>query len=74
MDARIRCNFPELPVMVGFATTACFRSDAPPIGGEAVFTGKHPPKSVKCFAMIGCNHSATSGVRLTGHRPDRRPV
>lgn len=35
MDARIRSNFPELPVMVGFATTACFRSDAPPTGGDA---------------------------------------
>jgi regulator of RNase E activity RraA len=35
MDGRIRCNFPEFPVMVGFATTACFRSDAPPAGGDA---------------------------------------
>lgn len=35
MDGRIRCNFPELPVMVGFATTACFRADAPPAGGNA---------------------------------------
>lgn len=35
MDARIRCNFPELPPMVGFATTACFRADAPPAGGDA---------------------------------------
>lgn len=32
MDSRIRCNFPELPVMVGFAATATFRSDAPPKG------------------------------------------
>jgi regulator of RNase E activity RraA len=35
MDARIRCNFPELPPMVGFAATASFRSDAPPAGGDA---------------------------------------
>jgi regulator of RNase E activity RraA len=35
MDARIRCGFPELPPMVGFAATACFRSDAPPEGGDA---------------------------------------
>ena len=35
MDLRVRCGFPELPPMVGFATTACFRSDAPPVGGDA---------------------------------------
>ncbi len=35
MDSRIRCNFPELPPMVGFASTAAFRSDAPPRGGDA---------------------------------------
>jgi len=35
MDHRVQCNFPELPPMVGFATTACFRSDAPPVGGDA---------------------------------------
>ena len=35
MDARIKCNFPELPNMVGFACTAAFRSDAPPAGGDA---------------------------------------
>src|SRR6188768_2326283 len=35
MDHRVKCNFPELPPMVGFATTACFRSDAPPAGGDA---------------------------------------
>jgi regulator of RNase E activity RraA len=31
----VRCNFPELPPTVGFAATACFRSDAPPAGGDA---------------------------------------
>ncbi|MBX7165044.1 MAG: RraA family protein [Pirellulales bacterium] len=35
MDQRIRCNFPEFPPMVGFATTACFRSDNPPGKGDA---------------------------------------
>ena len=35
MDHRIRCNFPHLPPMVGFACTAAFRSDAPPVGGDA---------------------------------------
>ncbi|MFV1966675.1 MAG: RraA family protein [Pirellulaceae bacterium] len=35
MDDRVRCHFPEFPPMVGFAATACFRSDAPPAGGDA---------------------------------------
>jgi 4-hydroxy-4-methyl-2-oxoglutarate aldolase len=35
MDGRIKCNFPELPPIVGFACTASFRSDAPPAGGDA---------------------------------------
>lgn len=35
MDQRIRCNFPEMPPMVGFACTASFRSDAPPGVGDA---------------------------------------
>jgi len=35
MDARIQCNFPEFPPLVGFAATASFRSDAPPAGGDA---------------------------------------
>lgn len=35
MDGRVKCNFPELPPMVGFACTAAFRSDAPPAGGDA---------------------------------------
>ena len=34
MDSRIRCNYPEMPPMVGFATTAAFRSDAPPPKGD----------------------------------------
>lgn len=35
MDARIKANFPEFAPVVGFASTACFRSDAPPAGGDA---------------------------------------
>jgi 4-hydroxy-4-methyl-2-oxoglutarate aldolase len=35
MDARIKSNFPEFAPVVGFAATACFRSDAPPAGGDA---------------------------------------
>ena len=35
MDHRVKCNFPELSPIVGFAATASFRSDAPPVGGDA---------------------------------------
>lgn len=35
MDARVKANFPEFPPVVGFACTASFRSDAPPVGGDA---------------------------------------
>jgi regulator of RNase E activity RraA len=35
MDGRIKSNFPELPPMGGYACTAAFRSDAPPVGGDA---------------------------------------
>jgi regulator of RNase E activity RraA len=35
MDHRVKCNFPELPPIVGFACTASFRSDAPPGTGDA---------------------------------------
>ncbi len=35
MDGRIRAGFPELEPMVGFASTAAFRSAAPPSGGDA---------------------------------------
>jgi regulator of RNase E activity RraA len=35
MDHRVKCNFPELPPIVGYACTAAFRSDAPPAGGDA---------------------------------------
>jgi 4-hydroxy-4-methyl-2-oxoglutarate aldolase len=35
MDARVKCNFPDFPPIVGYACTAAFRSDAPPAGGDA---------------------------------------
>lgn len=38
MDSRIRANFPDLPPMVGFASTAAFRSDAPPTDSGAYDT------------------------------------
>jgi regulator of RNase E activity RraA len=34
MDARIRACYPKLPPMVGYASTATFRSAAPPRAGE----------------------------------------
>jgi regulator of RNase E activity RraA len=34
MDARIRCCFPEMPPMVGYASTATFRSASPPRAGD----------------------------------------
>ncbi|MBA2226066.1 MAG: RraA family protein [Thermogemmata sp.] len=34
MDSRIRACFPQLPPMVGFATTATFRAAAPPRSGD----------------------------------------
>jgi 4-hydroxy-4-methyl-2-oxoglutarate aldolase len=35
MDGRIKANFAHLPPIVGFASTACFRSDAPAGAGDA---------------------------------------
>jgi len=34
MDHRVRCGFPEMPPMVGFAATAAFRSSSPPTAGD----------------------------------------
>ena len=34
MDHRITCAFPEMPPMIGFASTASFRSDEPPGTGD----------------------------------------
>jgi len=47
MDARIKCQYPDLPPMVGYAVTACFRADAPPSGGD-VYGGMD--KQVELFA------------------------
>ncbi len=30
LDSRIQCCFPKFPVMIGYASTATFRSAAPP--------------------------------------------
>jgi 4-hydroxy-4-methyl-2-oxoglutarate aldolase len=49
MDGRIRANFPELPPMVGFASTAAFRSDAPPATGDA-YTSLE--QQVESFAVL----------------------
>ncbi len=38
MDHRIRADFAEMPPMVGFASTAAFRSSAPPAAGDAYGT------------------------------------
>lgn len=35
MDGRVKCNFPEFPPIVGYASTAAFRADAPPQAGDA---------------------------------------
>ena len=35
MDGRVHADFGHLPPMVGFASTACFRSDAPAGTGDA---------------------------------------
>ena len=38
MDARIKACFPEMPPMVGFASTATFRADAPATGADGYAT------------------------------------
>ena len=35
MDGRVKCNFPQFPPIVGYASTAAFRSDALPLKGDA---------------------------------------
>ncbi len=50
MDHRIKANFPEFPPMVGFACTAAFRSDAPPVGGDAYGS---MDKQIEAFAELG---------------------
>lgn len=49
MDARIKANFPEMPPMVGFASTASFRSGAFPGKGDAYGSME---KQVEGFAEL----------------------
>lgn len=49
MDGRIQANFPEMPPMVGFAATAAFRSDAPPLGGDAYASME---RQIEAFAEL----------------------
>ena len=49
MDGRIKANFPEMPPMVGFASTAAFRSSAFPGKGDAYGTLE---KQVEGFAAL----------------------
>jgi regulator of RNase E activity RraA len=49
MDARIKANFPEMPPMVGFASTASFRASAFPGKGDAYGTME---RQVEGFAEL----------------------
>src|SRR5687768_6522520 len=49
MDGRIKCAFPDFPPMVGYAATASFRSDAPPVGGDAYGS---IDKQIELFAKL----------------------
>src|SRR6266516_1685031 len=49
MDGRIQCCYPKLPPMVGFASTATFRSAAPPRAGN-VYSGL--AEQVAAFAQL----------------------
>ncbi len=49
MDARIQACYPKLPPMVGFASTATFRSGAPPRKGD-VYAGLS--EQVEAFASL----------------------
>jgi regulator of RNase E activity RraA len=49
LDGRIRACYPHLPVMVGYASTATFRSAAPPRGGN-VYAGLG--EQVESFAEL----------------------
>src|SRR5207244_7713687 len=50
MDGRIKACFPKLPPMVGYASTATFRSAAPPRAGN-VYAGLS--EQVAAFADLG---------------------
>jgi 4-hydroxy-4-methyl-2-oxoglutarate aldolase len=49
MDARIQACFPKLPPMVGYASTATFRSAAPPRAGNVY---SNLPEQVASFAEL----------------------
>jgi regulator of RNase E activity RraA len=49
MDGRIKACFPHFPPMVGFASTACFRSDAPPSTSDVYGTLE---RQVESFAAL----------------------
>ena len=49
MDDSIKCCFPEMPSMVGYALTSTFRSDAPPRSGD-VYAGLG--QQVEAFAEL----------------------
>src|SRR5690349_16367457 len=48
-DARIRACYPQLPPMVGFASTATFRAAAPPRAGD-VYAGL--AKQIEAIAAV----------------------
>ena len=60
MDGRIRANFPDLPPMVGFASTAAFRSAAAPahrsaytdVGSQAKTFAELPGPAVVVFPAL----------------------
>ncbi len=49
MDGRIRACFPEMPPLVGFASTATFRSSGPPRGSDSY---NRLPAQVESFAGL----------------------
>ena len=49
MDSRIKACFPEMPPMVGYASTATYRSDAPPREGDVYSS---IDKQVEAFGEI----------------------
>ncbi len=50
MNSTIQAAFPEMPPMVGLASTAAFRSSAPPAGGDAYGSLE---QQVEMFAKLG---------------------
>ena len=69
MDGRIQACYPKLPPMVGYASTATFRSAAPPRSGN-VYSGLAEQVAVVRRAA-GAGRGRLSGPRQPGRR--RRP-